>query len=381
MNAQRGAAALPITLMLAFAVLLAVAFANRSVLLQVRSSVHQLHTAQAEEAAQAGLAWTLAQFNRATPIGEDCRPTQSASAMPWHEQARLGPLQASCVAEGEGWACHCPRSGEPRSIQQATSPAFHIQLTTDPTRPERWQLSATGRGIESGRSIQLRMAIGRLPGLDTLPAAALTVRGNASFTGDFTLTHTDAASGGVTLHTGGGVQGPTLRAISTPGTPSRASILSNHAALAALTAQGLHASVFRMDRASWRQQATAVTLNCNTDCDAALADAARQHTLIALDGGLHLGTPLTLGTPQRPVLLVVDGPVELHAAAMIHGLVYTRHAQWTDSGGATIRGAVIAENDLHAQGNTTIHHDITVLLTLHRRSGTYAPVAGSWRDL
>ncbi len=378
---QRGAAALPVTLMLAFAVLLAVAFANRSVLLQVSSSVHQLHTAQAHEAAQAGLAWTLAQLNRAMPIDEDCRPTQAASALPWHELARLGPLQASCVAEGDGWACHCPRSGEPRPVQQVASPAFRIHLMADPTRPDRWHLSATGRGLEAGRSIELRMAIGRLPGLDTLPAAALAVRGNASFVGDFTLTHTDPTAGGVTLHAGGSVQGAALRAISTPGTPSRASIVGNHAALAALTAPGLHASVFRMDRTSFREQPAAITIDCHTACDAALAEAARQHTLIAVDGGLRLSTPLALGTPQRPVVLVVDGPVELQGAATIHGLVYTRHAAWTDSVGTTIRGAVIAENDLQAQGPTAIHHDIGVLQTLQQRSGTYAPVAGSWRDL
>lgn len=381
MNAQRGAATLPITLMLAFVVLLAVAFANRSVLVQVRSSVHQLHAAQAHEAAQAGLAWTLAQLNQPAPVGEDCRPTRELSAMPWHELARRGPLQASCVAGGDGWTCHCPHGGEPRSAQHANSPAFRIQLIADPAHADRWQLSATGHGIEAGRTVQLHLSIGRLPGLDTLPAAALAVRGNASFSGDFTVMHPNAASGGVTLHAGGTVQGPALRAISTPGTPARASILSGHAALAGLTAQGLHASVFRMDRTTWREQPSVATVNCASACDASLAEAARQHTLIALDGGLRLDTPLTLGTPQRPVVLVADGPVELHAAATIHGLVYARHAQWTDSVGATLRGAVVAENDLQAHGPTVVHHDIALLQTLQQRGGTYAPVAGSWRDL
>jgi hypothetical protein len=382
MNAQRGAAALPITLMLAFAVLLAVAFANRSVLLQVRSSVHQLHAAQAHEAAQAGLAWTLAQLNRSTPVGEDCRPTQASDATPWHEHARRGPLQASCVAEGEGWACHCPLDGEPRPVQHATSPAFHIQLSADPAQPDRWALTATGRGgIATGRTVQLQLAIGRLPVLDTLPAAALAVRGNASFSGDVTLTHTHVASGGVTLHSGGSVQGAGLRVVSSPGTPARASILSDQAALASLSATGLHASVFRMERSLWREQPGVAAVNCSSACDAGLAEAARQHTLIALDGGLRLDTPLTLGTPQRPVVLVVDGPVELNAAVTIHGLVYTHHPQWTDSAGTTIRGAVIAEHDLRAEGPTTIHHDIAVLQALQQRGGTHAPVAGSWRDL
>lgn len=381
MTAERGAAALPVTLMLAFTVLLAVAFANRSVLLQVRSSVHQLASAQAHEAAQAGLAWTLAQLNQSAAIGEDCRASQAASATPWHEQARLGALQASCVAEGTGWSCHCPRSGEPRAIEHAAAPAFRVQLTADPAQPDRWQLVATGQDSRAGRTLQLRIAVGRLPGLDTLPAAALAVRGHASFAGDFTLTHTDAASGGVTLHAGGQVQGSSLRAIGTPGTPPRASIVGHDAALAGLTAPGLHASVFRMDRMRWREQPGVATLDCHSACDAALSEAVRQHTRIALDGGLRLATPLSVGSPQRPVVLVVDGPVELHAAATIHGLVYARHADWADHGGATVRGAVIAENDLRAHGPTTLHHDAAVLQALRQHGGTYAPVAGSWRDL
>ncbi|MBL0730496.1 hypothetical protein [Piscinibacter sp. HJYY11] len=381
MNTQRGAAALPITLMLAFAVLLAVAFSNRSVLLQVRSSVHQLHTAQAHEAAQAGLAWTLAQLNRPIPVGDDCRASAQSSASPWHELARLGPLQASCVADGQGWACHCPRSGEPRALVSAAAPAFHIQLTADATQPERWHLVSTGRGQEAGRTITLRQNLGRLPALDTLPAAALAVRGHASFSGEFTLTHTDASSGGVTLHAGGSVHGPALRVISAPGTPSRASMLSNDADLAGLTAQGLHASVFRMNTAQWREQPAAARVSCHSPCDATLAEAARHHTLIVLDGGLRLGTPLTLGSTQRPVVLVADGAVDLHAAATVHGLVYSRHPQWTDSVGSTVHGAVIVENDLQAHGNTTVHHNAAVLRALQQRSGTYAPVAGSWRDL
>jgi hypothetical protein len=379
--AQRGAAALPVTLMLAFAVLLAVAFANRSVLLQVRSSVHQLHTAQAQEAAQAGLAWTIAQLNRTAPIGEDCRAATSATATTWHEQVRLGPLQASCVAEGAAWACHCPRNGETRSVQHASAPAFHIQLSIDPAQPERWQLVSAGHGTAPGRSVELRQSIGRLPALDTLPAAALAVRGSANFTGDVTLTHTDAASGGVTLHAGDSVQGASLRAISTPGTPSRASVLSHEPGLASLSAQGLHASVFRMSPTQWREQPSATTLSCHTACDAELAEAAREHTLITLDGGLRVDTALTLGSLERPVLLVVNGPVELHAGVTLHGLVYLRHPRWTDTVGATVRGAVIAEGDLQVEGPTVVHHDAALLQTLQQRSGTFAPVAGSWRDL
>ncbi len=373
---QRGAAALPITLMLAIAVLLAVAFANRSVVLQVRTSIHQLHTAQAQEAAQAALAWTLAQLNRQTPLDESCQAASGAE--PWHVRVQEGPLQASCVAQGDGWSCHCPRDGEPRATEGT---AFRIQLTPDETQPDRWQLTSTGHGSAPGRGVTLRTAIGRLPALATQPAAALTVRGAARFDGQVTLTNTDPAGSGVTLHAGGNVHGPELRAISMAGTPAAASILGDEPALADASATGLHASVFRMDRSAWREQPGTAVVDCRSPCDEALAAAARQHTMIVVDGGLRLTTALAVGTAGHPVVLVVEGPVALDAAATIHGLLYLRDTRWHDALGTTVRGAVIAESGLHLQGTATFHHDADVLRALQRRSGTYAPVAGSWRDL
>ncbi|HEY0821073.1 MAG TPA: hypothetical protein VGD46_19965 [Rhizobacter sp.] len=381
MKTQRGAAALPITLVLSFAVLLAVAFANRSVLLQVRTSVHQLHSAQAHEAAQAGLAWTLAQLNQVAPIGDDCQPSNEDGASTLHQRAQLGPLQASCVAEPLGWSCICPASGATLPAPDAEAASFQASLTPDPVQPERWQLAVTGRNRGSDRPIRLQMSLGRLPGLDTLPSAALAVRGSVSFSAEATLTHTDPASGGVTLHSGGAAEGPLLRVLSTPGTPSRASILRHDAALASLSAPGLHASVFRMDAATWRDQPGVARVSCHQPCDEALVAAARQHTRIALDGGLRLATPLALGTPARPLLLVVDGPVDVAAAATLHGFVYARHPQWTTSAGLTVRGAVIAEHDLRVDGPLHLHHDAAVLQALQQRSGTYAPVSASWRDL
>jgi hypothetical protein len=378
MKTQRGAAALPITLMLAFVLLMGVAFANRSVLFEVRSAINEVQAAQAHEAAQAGLNWALAQLNRSSPIGDDCRATESATATPWHEQALRGVVHASCTAQGSAWACHCPISGDAASVAAATSPAFSLQLSPD---AGEWQLSVTGHSGRPGPAARLQMRIGRLPALDTLPAAALTVRGATHIGAGLALHHTAPASGGVTLQAGGAVDAVDLRLASTPGTPSQTSVVSLDTALASLTPQGLHASVFRLERQAWREQPAVHELGCAFACDTALRTAALQHTLLSVTGGLRLDTPVTLGTPERPVLLVVDGPVIFNASVVIYGLVYTRHSGWTDTGGARIHGAVIAENDLHTQGSTQIHHDAAVLQALQERSGTFAPVAGSWRDL
>ncbi len=374
---QRGAATLAITLMLSFVTLLSVAFANRSVLFDARTSVNQYRAAQAREASEAGLAWALAQLNSSTPMGDDCRPTGSPSATLFRERS-VASMRATCTERDGIWSCRCAGSGEPEPTTDDTTPAFAVQLAETET-PGVLQLSASGTA--SGSRSQLQVRLGRLPGLDTLPAAALTVRGSARFgTGAFGVHHIDPASGGLTLHSGSALDSLPLQLTSTPGTPATASVLANDAALAALTPQGFFASLFRMDKTSWRTQPMAHELDCTSACDTSLAEAATRHQLLWLRGGLRLDTPLVLGTPQRPVLLVVDGPVELHAGATVHGLVYGTHANWVDTAGAAIHGAVVLEASLEASGSTQIHHNIAVLQALHQHTGTYARMPGSWRD-
>lgn len=373
-TSQHGATTIAITLMLSFVALLAVAFAHRSVMFDAKTSVNQYRAAQAREASEAGLAWALAQLNNTTPIGDDCRPSDSAGATPFRERS-VTSMRATCTESDGGWACHCSASSEPNDV---ASIAFSIQLTETET-PGVLQLTTSGTA--SGSRSQLQVRLGRLPGLDTLPAAALTVHGAAAFgAGAFGVHHTDPASGGLTVHSGSALASLPLQLSSTPGTPAAASVLSSDTALATLTPQGLFTSVFRMDKASWRAQPMVHELDCSTACDTALAEAATRHQLLWLRGGLHLDTPLVLGTPQRPVLLVVDGPVELQAGAVIHGLVYGTQAGWVDTAGAAIHGAVVLEDALQASGNTQIHHHIAALQALNQHTGTYALVAGSWRD-
>ncbi len=371
-SSQRGAATVAITLMLAFAVLLSVAFANRSVLFEAKTSANQYRAAQAHEAADAGLDWALAQLNSHTPIGDDCLASSDASATPFRERS-ITAMQASCVANDGGWSCRCQAPGE---VEPDTdSLAFAIRITAA-EQPGVLQLTSTGSSRNA--QAQVQALLGRLPGLDTLPAAALTVRGAA--TAPFAVHHTAPATGGLTVHTGGPLDASYMHLTSTPGTPAAASVLANDPALAQLTPQGLFASVFRMDKPTWRAQPVVHEMACNSACDAALATAAATHPLIWLRDGLRLDTPVTLGTPQHPVLLVVDGPVELHAGAVIHGVIYGTQARWVDTAGAAIHGAVILEGDLQASGNTHIHHHATVLQTLHERTGTYARLPDSWRD-
>jgi hypothetical protein len=181
------------------------------------------------------------------------------------------------------------------------------------------------------------------------------------------------------MHSGGSVDTAHVRLTSSPGTPAAASVIDSDPALAQLSAQGLFASVFRMDKATWRAQPAVRIVDCKSACDQSLAQAPYA-SLMWLDGGLKLDTPIVLGTPERPVLLVVDGPVDIHANATVHGVIYTTSPTWTDTAGASVNGAVLVEGDLQATGATQINHNAALLKALHDRTGSYARVPGSWRD-
>src|SRR5450432_2351820 len=83
---QRGAAALVVTMLLVFAMLIVVAYANRNLVVEARASANQYRSTQAFEAAEAGLEWALAKLNDATPIGDDCMPSAAPGALSFRDR-------------------------------------------------------------------------------------------------------------------------------------------------------------------------------------------------------------------------------------------------------------------------------------------------------
>ena len=146
---QRGAAALVVTMLLVFAMLIVVAVANRNAIVETRASANQYRSTQSFEAAEAGLEWALARLNDNTPIGDDCLPSADPAAPSFRERylrddgagfvAATGddagtpvPLQAACVRGESGWSCSCPASGaalRDRRMRGHAQKSFQLPLT------------------------------------------------------------------------------------------------------------------------------------------------------------------------------------------------------------------------------------------------------------
>ena len=440
-HAQRGVAALAVTLMLFFAMTLTAAYANRGLWVEQRASANQYRAAQAFEAAEAGLEWATAQLNDPHRINARCQRSGSAgdasfrsrylqvdsisgqhTALTWLRGGTAVALQAACVrrADGGGWACSCPVNGEPNvdsaaldaaaadaTESAAVQPAFIVQFT-DVAQAGLVRITSIGCASASGAcrpgpadqdtdhvsrhtdaTSTVHAVLGLLPGLSMAPRAALTAKGTVDAgTAALGVDNADAASGGVTVHAGGDLRGAALQLTTAPGGIASASAASHDRALAARSNDRLFATYFGVDKATWKNHAAMQTLRCTGDCAAAVAHAI-EHTdsnhLVWLEGDAQFDGPATLGTPADPVVIVVSGRATLHGALRLHGVLYASEVLCDDAAGASgvpaqTHGAVVSESDFSAHAAAQVNYDAAVLRALQTQTGSFARVSGSWRD-
>jgi len=416
---QRGAATLAVSLLLLMAMLLSAACANRALLFEQRSSANQQRATQAFEAAEAGIDWAIAQLNAPRPVDERCEPltdtsgssfrerylsvdTDSGLHVPqrWKSGAQDLALQPGCVRSGHGWSCACPSNGWPGLMvatggDLAPQPAFSVQFSAEP-RPGLVRLTATGcsnaagacRPGVAGRAdavVRLQVLLGVLPGVSVLPQAALTVRGTVDAAGALGVHNSDAASDGLTVRAGGSLIGTALRLSTAAGGAAEASAATHDMALAALAPERLFASHFGLDRTRWARHPAAQAVDCTLPCGAAIASAihaAGSNRMVSITGDATLDGPLTLGSVERPVILVVSGTAALRGDVTLHGVLYAGDIRWDGPTGAPagVHGAVISESDYRGNGAPRLQRDAAVLRALQRHTGSFARVPGSWKD-
>jgi hypothetical protein len=412
---QRGAAALVVTALLFFAMLLVVAAANRAVLVEAGSSANQYKSTQAFEAAEAGLEWTLARLNDDTRLDDECLPSESAGAtsfrdrhlrfdpataaltpVTWNDGAVAVPLQAACVHGDAGWACSCPGNGVPSLpavAGAATAPGFAVSLLPG-AKPGLVVVVATGCSHGSSlcaasasapheAAARVEVALGLVPALRAAPAAALTARGDVD-AGSATLGlhNLDAGSGGTAVDAGGQVSGTALRLSAPPGSSLDATIVAGDSALSGLDDGRFFKRWYGMDAALWLAQPATKRIVAGGDCaDAVVAAVAQGYRMIGVDGDLSIEGPVTLGTPELPVVIAVSGALRLSGAVTVNGLVSAASLDWNDAAsGASIRGAALIDGNYGGNAAADFIHDAQMLARLRGGYGSFARVDGSWKD-
>jgi hypothetical protein len=418
LHRQRGAAALIVTLVLFFVMTMMAAFANRNHVFEQRASANQVRATQAFEAAEAGIEWAIAMLNDPRAIDANCVATDDAAGQSfrerhltanaatgaqtpstWVHDGKVLALQAACARSAAGWACSCPSNAAPSlppPPANAAAPAFAIRFAAA-AQPGVIQLQATGcsnpastcLGAEAGPTegtARMQVLLGLVPGYVTPPAAPLTVKGSVEApAAALGLHNADAATGGATLHAGASFHAPHARLHAAAGGAGGASAIEGDDSLLSMTNDRLFASFFGIDKGLWKDQPGVAHVACQDDCAAVLSQAIGQattHRLIWVDGDLQIDGPLALGSAQRPVVIVASGAAHFHGAVTMHGVLHATSLQWSDAaaGTATLRGAAIVEGDYTGNGEPDFAYDAAVLAALKTGTGSFARVAGSWKD-
>lgn len=418
-QSERGVATLTTTLLLLFVMTLVVGVANRNLIFEQRSSANQLRSTRAFEAAEAGLEWALAMLNSDTTIDANCAPSaapggtsfrrrfvnydaasRNFTPRAWSDAGSIVPLQAACVRTDGGWSCSCPSSGHPTLAAPpdgGSHPAFALRFVAA-GRAGTLNVVATGcdqfapaclpglAGAPRGAaSAQVQITLGLLPALASLPAAALTARGDIMAGGTLSLANTDVASGGLTAQAGGSVALANADLATVPGAPAASSIAAQDGDLATLDTPRMISRFLGLDRNRWLSLPGAHSLSCPVDCTRALVETLGtdiDRPMLWITNDLQLEGPLTVGSPQRPVLLVVDGQIRLAGGVHVHGTIISLAATWDSTGtaNAAIHGALISAGSVIGDGTPSVVYDAGVLARLHGEFGTFARVPGSWRD-
>ncbi|MEO8060123.1 MAG: PilX N-terminal domain-containing pilus assembly protein [Burkholderiales bacterium] len=412
---QRGAAALIVTTLLFFTMVLVTLFVNRNLVFEQHASANQYRATQAFEAAEAGAEWALAQLSNPQRLGPDCEPVADATATSfrsrylsqasatfvprtWNNGSAAAPLQPTCVRSDAGWNCSCPASSAP--VLSAPSgegpfPAFSLQfmagdkagsvrvVSTGCTRLAGACLAGSTNKPDAIARVEVSVAL--LAGLRTPPAAALTTRGSVDAGGAAFGAHNADPDTGIAVHAGGSIAASQARLSGAAGAPLSNVLLSNDAGLADPSTDRFFASWFGLDKERWKNQPTVKRIVCSGDCGATIEAAINEvdgNALLWLEGDLALDGPVTLGSPEHPVVLVVTGAVRLRGAVSFHGLLYAASLQWDDTvaPGALLRGAAVSEAGYSGNGGPDFIYDRQALEWLQTRSGTFTLVNGSWRD-
>lgn len=339
---QRGAATLLVAVVLLIAVV-GISFLMSDVIVREEQFVaNEYRSKQAFHAAQGGLDYAIAYMSVGADQDDDGAPDTLASA-----------------AIGVG--------------------SYQVSLTDLSSSADGAIIEAHATGYSDDGSVvrNLYQAFGELPVLGNPPSVPVVAKGSFYATGNLSVTNN---SENITVWTGREITnwGSSNTYINIDGTPDQLSTTANTEGpdvidgdqnLNNATEDELLQNFFGMDWAALKAQAT------RNDLPADPADASG---LIFLDSDTAINGG-TWGSVSNPVILVVDGELELKGNVEFYGVIVTRDLT-KGTGTPVINGGIVATGDLDfGAGNFSVIFNDTVMDNTNKIF-VLGSVNGSWRD-
>lgn len=406
---QRGAATLIIVMGLVLVMALLAAFANRSLLIELRSGHTHASSQQAQHMAEAGIDWALAQLNGMSVDGQ-CQAAGTAGQRFADRYLRIeadggriqprtatGGLATDCTRAVSGWQCRCPAPGQraaPGGPSDDTPAAsFGLQWSAG-HHPGQVRVTSLGcsdavvdrcqekpaLGGSQTASARAEAVLGLFPAVRTPPAAPLVARQDLLSSGGLGLHNDDARAGGWLYLLGGSATGlADSRLDSLPGTPLNQVRVENDDRL-----QGdLFRQFMGMTPQTYQRHPALRRLACSSDCTSAIEDAYRSGARMLWVTGPAQVRDLEAGSEADPLVLIVDGDLTVQSGLQWAGMLVARgHLRWINTGSqaARVTGIVLVEGRVETQGQMDIHYRQRVADQLQRRVGSFVRSPSGWND-
>ncbi len=416
-----GLLTLPAAMILLTLASLALLSAAHPLLVEMRSSVHHQRTVQALLNAEAGQAWALAALNAPVNAEAACRTEDTSAPVPWRHQVLFAPIlppgdavaaisstgvATSCARTADTWQCRCStesaaeRTGPDTAADPAPSDEARFHLSWAPG-PSAWTGSLLSQACQgnacvdpshaplSGGRGAVRQSFSQLGAWRQVPPALL-VAGTRLTVEPGVRIHlppappTPPLTPRWALVAGQDLAASTSGLTGPPGTPTDLLMQQGASGLPSTLDAALR-SLLGLPLAWWSRLPTVERVSCPvTGCthEELLLALASGRPGIAVLGNLRLDAPqgLDLGT-HHPVLLVVQGRLEIRARVHMRGVLMAEALHWTSPGASSLQGAAWSATTLALSGPLDITHDADALAALARATPAWVPVAGSWEDV
>ncbi len=339
-EAQRGAATLLVAVVLLAAITLITLFTARSSLFEQRISGNESRARQAMETAEAGLQQTFAYLNAKGPF---CDAATGGDVVLNSTDDWCG--EATCPAYRV--VLHLLNRCEPGD---ACYDAAKLCLAED----ERPLISvrATGFSDDSSATRIITQLIGDDPPIANAPKQPIITRGNMTLSGNLTIINHYS---NITIWSGASVIGNASASggssqtliqvngvpyvVSSEGTDVGPDVVQNDPTLANATSEEFFQNFFNEPKAVVEAQAD---IHLPADGDAALDEASGKR--IWVEGDYSLGTDI--GTPEAPVVMVVNGSLDLTGNTVVWGVIYVTGDLNKGAGNVLVHGSMVVEGDV-----------------------------------
>jgi hypothetical protein len=440
MNPARGLAALVVVMGLFLLLALVAAYANRNIIIEQRISAGSVRAERATQAADSAVDWVAAMLNTGR-IDDHCQPTADAAMSSFRNRYLLRNTEtngydyvnrtnsasrfyAGCRMGVDAMHCICPSShgqGLAPDGGDVNSAAFRVTydvpVSSNPPETRPATITVQVRGCANAGTmndgcladtsspvtdaiVDVRAHLGLVKALPALPVATLTV-GNLLSAGSATainLANTDPQAGvgvqaGVTplwpSNTAPTILGPAGSAADNSSrilAPSSAVATQSSAPSGSGCENGncFFRRFFAMDQSLYKRQPAVVRVDCSTGCTLGdlesngwTGENAGRPVFVTGNLTIDSSPTGTLGSSAVPILLVVSGTLNVSASVDLVGLIYAHDISWSATGGS-MRGAIVAAQNLTLSGTLTAAYDAEVLKRMRDTYGSFVRIPAAW---